>query len=257
MTSRKLTWQTWALVAIVVVGVSFFVWTRIAFAAPGGITISSPTRFASLDGSSLDADLTADGTFTVNGSLAITNGGSITCNDDASSAIDASACAMHFDVLRDFTIANGGGVYAENRQGGGHGGDIVADVGGDFVMEPGATVSARKTSDDDNAREAGAIALHVSGNVSVALYARILADSPDEAGVIAIAGSIVEIDGLVSSVGSPTIGRGGAISIVASKTLAIPDAASVRGRGNRTLIPVSAMVGAYSDVPSPPRTGRS
>jgi hypothetical protein len=257
MTSRKLSWQTWVLVAVVVVGISFFVWTRMAFASPGAITISSPTTFASLDGSSRDADLTTDGTFTVNGSLAITNGGSITCNDDASLEIDASACPMHFDVLGDLTIAGGGGLYAENRQGSGHGGDIVADVGGDFSMEPGATVSARKTSDEDSAREAGAIALHVAGNISVALDARILADSPDEAGVIAIAGSTVEINGLVSSVGSPTIGRGGAISIVASQTLAIPDAASVRGRGNRTLIPVSAMVGAYSDAPSPPRTGRS
>jgi hypothetical protein len=82
--------------------------------------------------------------------------------------------------------------------------------------------------------------MHVAGNVSVAPGARILADSPADAGIIAITGRNIDISGVVSSVGRATTGRSGAISIVAARTLTIPDAGVVRSRGSRTLIPVPA-----------------
>jgi hypothetical protein len=204
------------------------------------VTISSASTFASLDGSADDADGSKDGTFTVNGSLVVADGGSITCNDDAPLAEDAGACAMHFDILGNFGVQFGGGIFAENRRGGGNGGDIVADVGGDFSIESGAVLSARKTSGAGDGRIGGVVAIHVAGNVSVEPGAHILADSPAEAGVIAITGTNIDVSGVVSSLGRETTGRGGAISIVAARSLTIPDAAAVRSRGSRTLIPLPA-----------------
>jgi len=246
MTSTTLSWQKWFLIAAVVTGIFLVAWNRKASAAPSEVTISTPRTFASLDGSALDADLAANGVFTVDGRLTIADGGSITCNDDAPLAKDDSACSIELDVHGDFIVETGGAVFAENRRAGGSGGDIIADVGGNFSMGAGAIVSVRRTSSTGKSRERSAIAMHVAGDVSVARGAEILADSPDEAGVIAITGSIVDIDGVVSSLGAATTGRGGAISVVASRTLTIPAPDAVRSRGIRTLIPLPAS--ASSDV---------
>lgn len=240
MTSSRFTWQKGLFVAFVAAAILIVAWNRNFIAASGNVTISSATAFASLDGSAQDADGAENGTFTVNGSLMIVNGGSITCNDDSPLAENDSACPMQFDVMGNFAVQSGGAVYAENRRGGGNGGDIVADVGGDFSIESGAILSARTTSAAGDTRSGGVIAIHVADNVSVAPGARILADSPADAGIIAITGTNVAINGVVSSVGRATTGRAGAISIVAAHTLTIPDAGAVRSHGSRTLIPVPA-----------------
>ena len=240
MTSSRLTWEKVLFVTVAVAGIFLIAWSRKALAASGNVTISSPTTFASLDGSGEDADGAENGTFTVSGSLVVADGGSITCNDDAPLAENDGACSMQFDVMGDFSIQAGGAVSAENRRGGGNGGDIVADVGGNFSVESEAIFSARTTSSAGGDRSGGVIAVHVAGDVSVESGALVVADSPAEAGIIAITGTNIAIDGVVSSLGRPTAGRGGAISIVAASSLMIPDVAAVRSVGSRTLIPSPA-----------------
>jgi hypothetical protein len=240
MTSSRLTWEKVLFVTVAVAAVFLIAWSRKALAASGNVTISSPMTFARLDGSGSDADGAENGTFTVSGSLVVADGGSITCNDDAPLAENNGACSMQFDVTGDFTIQAGAVVSAENRRGGGNGGDIVADVGGDFSVESEAILSTRRTSSAGDGRSGGVIAVHVAGDVSVESGALVVADSPAEAGIIAITGTNIVIDGVVSSVGRPTTGRGGAISIVAARSLEIPDAGAVRTIASRTLIPLPA-----------------
>jgi hypothetical protein len=140
-------------------------------------------------------------------------------------------------VSGNFTIEAGGTIYAENRRSGGSGGNITITVGGDFTMDgpgggaAGALVSARKISGAGDTGHGGDITVHVTGDVFVAAGAQILADSPGEAGSIEITGTEVVIDGLVSSLGSTTIGRGGPIRIVALCDLTVGDTGVVRSRG--------------------------
>ena len=231
MTSSRLPWQKWVAIALGIGAGFLIVRDRMLLGAPGDLLIDSVRTFASLDGTIEDADLTADGILTVNGELRIANGGSITCNDDPPLPNNASACPMQFNVTGDFVIETGGSIYAENRRTGGSGGDITANVGGDFVMEAGALVSSRKTSGAGDTGHGGNITIHVAGDVTVPEGAQILADSPGEAGSIDITGKVIEIDGLVSSRGSTTTGRGGPISIVASCDLTISDTGVVSSRG--------------------------
>ncbi|HSE62637.1 MAG TPA: FG-GAP-like repeat-containing protein [Thermoanaerobaculia bacterium] len=205
--------------------------------AAGDVPINSPTPFSTLDGSALDADGVANGVFTVNGALTIGNGGSVTCNDDPPLAGNAGACAMRFQVSGNFALAAGASLSAENRRSGGSGGAIAIDAGGDFVMEgpgggaAGALISAKKTTGAGDTGQGGDVVIHAAGDVTVAPGARILADSPGEAGSIEITGRIVRIGGLVSSNGSTTVGRGGPITIVASCDLTILDTGVVSSRG--------------------------
>jgi hypothetical protein len=205
--------------------------------AAGDVPINSPTLFSTLDGSALDADGVANGVFTVNGALTIGNGGSVTCHDDPPLAGNAGACAMRFQVSGDFAIEAGASLSAENRRSGGSGGEIAIDVGGDFVMygpgggSAGALISARKMTGAGDTGYGGDVEIHAAGDVTLAPGAGILTDSPGEAGSIEIAGTVVEIGGLVSSKGSTTVGRGGPITIVASCDLAISDTGVVSSRG--------------------------
>jgi large repetitive protein len=120
----------------------FFILVILALAAPGfadNVTVSGTVNFSALDGSSLDHDGTANGTFTVNdGDLTVL--GSINCNDDTTS----NACNMNFAVSGNMTVAAGGALYAENRKGNGLGGSITATVGGNVVV--GGTISTGNLS---------------------------------------------------------------------------------------------------------------
>src|SRR5207244_3886552 len=89
--------------------------TLLAIALPAmadNVTISGNVTFASLDGSSLDHDGTANGTFTVNDGY-LTVLGTINCNDDGAGA--NSACAMKFVVSGNVVLASGSALFAENR----------------------------------------------------------------------------------------------------------------------------------------------
>src|SRR5215210_8456104 len=115
-----------------------FVLSLLALAVPAysdSVTVSGNVTFASLDGSSLDHDGLANGTFTVSdGDLTVL--GSVNCNDDAT----RDACSMNFAVSGNLTVAVGGGLYAENRKGTGTGGNIAANVGGNLAV--GGTISS-------------------------------------------------------------------------------------------------------------------
>ena len=92
-----------------------FVLILFAIALPAmahDVTVTGNVTFASLDGSSLDHDGTANGVFTVNDGNLIVNG-TINCNDDSTT----STCNMSFVVSGDMTINSGGALYAENRSG--------------------------------------------------------------------------------------------------------------------------------------------
>src|SRR5687768_17548362 len=96
------------------------------------VTISGTVNFSAIDGSSLDHDGAADGTFTVDdGNLTVL--GTINCLDTGSGA--NSACAMSFAVSGDFTMAPGSAIYAENRTGGGNGANITLTVGGNVSLQ--------------------------------------------------------------------------------------------------------------------------
>src|SRR2546430_872781 len=96
------------------------------------VTISGNVAFSSLDGSSLDHDGIANGVFTVNdGNLTIQ--GTVNCNDDTGAG-SASACSMRFSVSGNFTMLAGSALYAENRRGGGNGGDITVTAGGTVTL---------------------------------------------------------------------------------------------------------------------------
>ena len=57
MTSSRLTWEKVLFVTVAVAAIFLVAWSRKALASSGNVTISSPTTFASLDGSGEDAVL--------------------------------------------------------------------------------------------------------------------------------------------------------------------------------------------------------
>ena len=105
--------------------------------AAGDMTINTARTFASLDGSADDDDGLVNGVFTKNANLTIANGGSITCDENGTTA---SACPIKIHVTGNMEIQAGGSVHAENLGGnGGQGGNITIDVDGNFTMR-GPTV---------------------------------------------------------------------------------------------------------------------
>ncbi|HYC60233.1 MAG TPA: Ig-like domain-containing protein, partial [Thermoanaerobaculia bacterium] len=145
------------------------------------VTISGTTTFAAIDGSSLDHDGAANGVFTVDdGDLTVL--GTINCNDTG--AGNNSACAMSFAVSGDFLLASGAAIYAENRSGGGSGGDITFNVGGNFTMngalgpQAGGVISSSRTANGSpNGSRAGYITINAGGAFSQAAGAVITAAS--------------------------------------------------------------------------------
>src|ERR1700704_899906 len=99
--------------------------------AAADVTVGGTVNFSSLDGSVQDDDHTVNGVFTVNGNLTIQ--GSVNCND--SGPASASAGSMKFAVSGDVTMLTGSGVFAENRNGSGNGGDITIQAGGNLTMQ--------------------------------------------------------------------------------------------------------------------------
>src|SRR3954454_18834246 len=126
------------------------------------VTITGTTSFSALDGSSLDHDGVANGVFTVSDGNLIVNG-VVNCNDDGGSD---SACSMAFAVSGNMTINSGGALYAENRSGGGTGGNITLTVGGNLALNGTAIVSTASKS--SSGATGGAIAANVTGAVALA-----------------------------------------------------------------------------------------
>ena len=166
-----------------------------------GVTVSSPTSFASLDGSADDHDGVVNGVFTVSdGDLTIS--AAVDCNDDSGRE---SACAMAFNVSGDLVVAGGGALYAENRTGSGTGASITLTVGRDLVLQGGAIVSTASRSSSGST--GGAITATVSRHIVVENAATVDAGSANARGgdVLLSAGGAVSVDGNVLSGPSRTI----------------------------------------------------
>ena len=162
------------------------------------VTVSGNVTFASLDGSSLDHDGVANGTFTVSdGDLTIL--GSVNCNDDST----RDACAMRFVVSGNLTLGPGASIFAENRRGNGVGGNITITAGGNVVSQTGATISSGNSGVD----QAGDIAVTAGGAVQIRTGSTISAASKGgQAGAITLNSGTMEIRGLIASGPSSTIG---------------------------------------------------
>jgi len=150
---------------------SFLVAIALAIPAFGDVTISGTTTFAAIDGSALDDDGVANGTFTVNSNLTVL--GTINCNDEGPN--DASACPMNFVVSGNLTLASGSAIFAENRVKDGNGGDITFTVGGNVTVQgpsgplAGALVSSAKlTSGNAGVFHGGDITVNAGGTFTQA-----------------------------------------------------------------------------------------
>jgi hypothetical protein len=200
----------------------------------GDCTISTPvTAFCPID---LD----------VPGDLLITGTGRITCNDPISAG-DPGASSITISVGGDMEMQGGSSIRAENLLGGGNGGKIMLTVDGSFVMRSGAVISSSNSGSATGV--AGDIRIQVgnvlvnpddtiqcattpAGDIVMENGAKILANAVDEAGSIKMfAGKNATINGLVSSEGTSTNGRGGPITIDACCDLVVGDTGQVISRG--------------------------
>ncbi|HKF41839.1 MAG TPA: hypothetical protein VKG01_01935 [Thermoanaerobaculia bacterium] len=195
-----------------------------ARAGGGDILLVGANSFDDLDKS----DGAHDGVFNVSGSLTLSPGASILCNDSGPST--ASACPISIVVGGDLFMGDGSSILAENNFGGGSGGNIRIRVNGTlFDVGPGAVISSRKNAATD-AAGAGGIFIAVGslislggggvscnqdlGDVSVAPGALITSDGNGQAGAIGIfAGNSIAVGGTVRAQGLTTTGRGGAITL--------------------------------------------
>ena len=172
------------------------------------LTLSGNMLFSSLDGSAQDSDGLANGVFTVNGDLVID--GTINCNDDLPLPSGAGACPIRISTSGDLTIEAGGGIFAENRRGGGNGGDVQLDVGGALTLHgpdgslSGAIVSTSRTP--GTVGTAGSLTATVTGSVDLQEGSVLSASSlGGTAGPISVTGETVTVAGLVASGPSRTI----------------------------------------------------
>src|SRR5215210_3618008 len=180
------------------------------FASAATVTLSGNVLFSALDGSAQDSDGVVNGTFTVNGDLVVD--GTINCNDDPPLSGNADACPIRITVTGDLTMRAGSGIFAENRRGGGQGGDIRLDVGGDLALQgpgsglPGAVVSSSRLSTGSSWR-AGNITVLVGGGVELQGGSAVAASTPGgSAGTIAVtAEGAIQAAGLIVSGPSRTV----------------------------------------------------
>ncbi len=173
-------------------------------ASADDVILTGVSTFAAIDGSGQDHDGLANGVFTVDdGDLTID--GTVSCDDGPPRPGYANACTMRFVVSGDMTIEAGGVLSAENRVGGGNGGNITLEVGGNLLLRgatpvlPGALVSGARTTGTHH--PAGNLTFTVDG--AVVLEKGSILDTgtlASQAGAISIAaGGTIEVAGLVAS----------------------------------------------------------
>jgi hypothetical protein len=233
MAALKRNRRTWFLILILAVG--FFALRERRGLAAGDLTISTPSTFASLDGSAADGDGVADGVLTINGNLTIATGGSITCNDPSVPSTD-SACPIRIAVGGNLDIQAGGSILAENNVGTGSGGNIDLNVGGNLTLraagvDPGALISSRKNAGAGDPGTGGNIAFTLA-NLTMESGSQILADSTGRTGAIVInASGSANLEGLVQAKSTAASFGGGPITITAGCSLLVGDAGTVRSQG--------------------------
>ncbi|HEX2060988.1 MAG TPA: cadherin-like domain-containing protein, partial [Thermoanaerobaculia bacterium] len=171
------------------------------------VTISGTVNFSSLDGSTLDHDGAANGTFTVSdGDLTVL--GTINCNDDSTT----SACSMNFAVAGDFTMQPGSAIYAENRNGGGLGGNVSFTVGGNVLLsgstatQAGSVIST-SNHDTGSGSAGGNVTFTIGGSATMGSGAILSAGAKGGTGgaITLTAEDAVSINGLVASGPSSTL----------------------------------------------------
>ena len=204
-------WRRWILVGIAIDCVVLLFSPRIFGAS--SVTIGKTTLIEKLDGSSLDADGSANGIFTVGGNLTLAPGGKITCG--RSSSADGP-CAVriavggNLEMLSDSAIVSG--------KDGAAGGAIEIAVGGNFAMRGprgparGAVISA---SDAAGAR-GGSIDVYAVGQATTEPGSAIASDAAGEGGQVAITAAATDIRGAVSARASNAGGRPGAVALAST-----------------------------------------
>ena len=227
--------------------------TRIGFriatlAVAAFLLLAGSARALTISGTNSFRVLAPSGTLTVTGDLTLDTNASINCNDNATDqppgpvASGASACNIKIVVTGDMEMQAGSAIFAENRNGGGNGGNIDITVGGTLTMRgpvgSGAVISSSKTAGAGDTGDAGKITINagnfgaVTGGIVMEPGSKVLADGPGDAGDIVMNGAKdIDIDGLVESRGSTTLGHGGRITIVAGCTLLVTDAGKISSRG--------------------------
>lgn len=214
-------------------------------ALAGNLTLSTSRTFASLDGSiGEDDDGVVNGVLTVTGNLTLQNGGEITANDPASPS-NASASPIMVVVGGDMEMQAGSAIYAENRYGGGSGGNITITVSGNFSLRgtsaptPGAIISSRKIAGTGGTGVAGNITINVAGYIIAEPESKILADSTmSSAGAITITGGkdatldgLIQSDSGLSGTGANQGPGGGPITIDVTCLLLVSNNGIIRSRG--------------------------
>ena len=198
-------WRRWILVGIAMDCVVLLFHQRIFGAS--NVTIAKPVSIEKLDGSSLDADGSANGIFTVGGNLTLAPGAKLTCGQAAADGPCAVRVAVggNFEMLQDSAIVSGREESA--------GGPIEIAVGGNFAMrgprggKPGARISA---SDAGGAR-GGSIDVYAVGAATTEPGSAIASDAKGDGGQIAVTAAATDIRGAVSATSS--LGHPGAIAL--------------------------------------------
>ena len=204
------------------------------------VTINSSKTFSGLDGSADDNDTSANGIFTVDGNLLLKNGGSITCNDPIS-PVNEDACPIKINLTGSMEMLAGSSIFAENRIGGGSGGNIEIIARGNITLRGsndsvlGAIISSSKIAGAGDTGTAGNITMNATSSASDIIIedgSKVIADARGKAGTITMASNhFIVINGLVSSNGTTTAGKGGPITIDAGCDVRLSDEGVVSSRG--------------------------
>lgn len=207
MTTFRKHWRRWILVGIAMDCVVLLFHQRIFGAS--NVTIAKPVSIEKLDGSSFDADGSANGIFTVAGNLTLAPGARLTCGQRAADGPCAVRVAVggNFEMLQDSAIVSGREEAA--------GGPVEIAVGGNFAMrgprggKPGARISA---SDAGGAR-GGSIDVYAVGAATTEPGSAIASDAKGDGGQIAITAAATDIRGAVSARATSSSGHAGAIAL--------------------------------------------
>lgn len=208
MAKFKKHWRRWILVGIAMDCVVLLFSSRIFGAS--NVTIGAAVSIEKLDGSSQDADGSANGIFTVAGNLTVAPGGRITCGR-ASSA--AGPCAVRIAVGGNLEMLADSAIVSGKEEGAG--GPIELAVGGNFTMRGprGQASGARIAASDAGGSRGGSIDIYAVGEARTELGSAIASDATADGGQIAITAAATDIRGAISARATSATGNPGAIAL--------------------------------------------
>ena len=137
----------------------------------------------------------------INGDLILENASKISANDDAGSDSEP-ASPIILNISGSLEMNENSGILAENRRGGGEGGNITITTGADILMKSHSTISASRTNGGGpgGPTNAGTIRANAGGDITIEHNAVIAASNRNKGpGNIYIeAYGKINIDGLLS-----------------------------------------------------------